>query len=158
DDLQLFDAVQVIVGIEQLVWRMNLNHPDPQADDLLHVCQNVRRVPWMHAAARDQAPGILLNVVRHESVDLGCEAHDLGSNVVDEHGTLDPNRIQMLEKGLGRAAEFDHLLEIGLLLSKSLERPGLEHLHGLNVDMTVGDQEQFSVLGSQFSARAWLPD
>jgi len=60
----------------------------------------------------------------------------------------------VLQESLGRTAEFDDLVKIGFLFFKGFQRPRLEHLHGLNMDVAVGDHEQFSVPGSQFSVVA----
>ena len=91
---------------------MNLDHPDAQADNLLHICQNIGCVPGMDAAAGNQAPGIFFNVVGHEAIHFRREAHDLRSNIVDEYGAVDTNCIKVLQEGLGRTTELNHLVEV----------------------------------------------
>src|SRR5260370_18583403 len=140
DDLQLFHTVQIIIGVKQLVGRVDFDHPDAEAHNLLHICENVGRVPRMQAATRNQALRTFFDIVGDELIDFSCEPHDLRSNIIDEHSTADTDGIQVLEKVFGRTAELNHLIEVRTFLFKSLERPGFEHLQGLNVDVAVGNQ------------------
>ncbi len=59
DDLEFGHAVQVIVGKQQLMRWMNLDHGDPQSQELLDICQNIGGVPRVQAAARDQLSDFL---------------------------------------------------------------------------------------------------
>ncbi len=60
NNFQLFHAIQVIVGIEQLMRRMDLDQPYTQAHKLVHLCLHIRRVPRMHAATRISRRGFSL--------------------------------------------------------------------------------------------------
>ncbi len=89
---------------------MNLDQLDPQPHDLLHVGQHIRRVPRMHAAARNQPLRICLHIVRDPLVDLRRKADDFRRNVIDQHRAIDADLVHVLEKRLrGSAVPLDLL-------------------------------------------------
>ena len=98
----------------------------------------------MQAAAGQQALGIFFHIVGDELVHSAGKSDHFRGNVVDEHGPIDAARVEELEKGLGRAAEFDDLVEVWPLLLHQFQRVGLEHLHRLDVDVAVGDHQSFT--------------
>src|SRR5205823_13324836 len=95
DDLQFFDPVLIVIGKKQLVRRMNFNQANAEADNLLHICQNIVGMPRMQAAAGDEPLGIFLNVVGNECVDLGGEADDLRRHIINEYGAIDAALVQI---------------------------------------------------------------
>src|ERR1700733_12493710 len=82
---------------------------------------------------------MLLPVVGNELIHSIGEPDHFRSHVVDEHGAINAAGIEKLEESFGRAAELDNLIEVGLLFLHQLQRLGLEHFHGLDVDVAVGD-------------------
>ena len=70
DDLQLFDAVQVVVGKEQLMRRVNLDEPDTEPHDVLHIRQNIGGVARMVLGG--VASGFVLYVATRLVEDLGA--------------------------------------------------------------------------------------
>src|SRR5690242_15647094 len=102
----------VVVGIEQLVGRMNFNQTNAQAHDLLHVSKNIGRVARMQAAAGDQPARVGLDVLSDEIVHAGCEADNLRGDVVDEHGTINAAVVKVFQEGLGGATKLDNLVEV----------------------------------------------
>ena len=75
---------------------MNLDHPNAEAKQLLHVGHDIGGVPRMQAAAGEQALGILFHVVGDELIHAGGEADDFGGNVVDQHGAIDAGFVEMI--------------------------------------------------------------
>ena len=94
--------------------------------------------------------GSVLHVVGDELIYAVGETDDLWRDVVDEHRTVNATCIQILQECQGRAAELGNLREVRPLLLHELQRLRLEHLHGLNVDVAVGDHA--SRLGRASSA------
>src|SRR5262249_24483838 len=86
DDLEFFNPSEVVVGIEELVRRVNLYHTDAQPYKLLHVRHDVCRVPRLEAAAGKQAFRVFLHVVRDELIHARCEADHFRCYVIDKHG------------------------------------------------------------------------
>src|SRR5271165_3227664 len=68
NDLQLLHAIQIIVGKQKLMWRMDLDHANSEPQNLLHIGQDVRSMPRMQATAGKQSLRILLNVVCDELI------------------------------------------------------------------------------------------
>src|SRR3954467_13711123 len=118
---------------------MNLDHANAQPHDLLHVTLGVGSMPRMHAAARNQPLGIFLHIVGDKCVDGRSESNQLRRDIIDEHRAIDADLVQMLEKLLRRAAELDHLIEVGALLLHGSQRRRFEHLNRLNVNVAIGD-------------------
>src|SRR5262249_59615714 len=98
NDFQFLNAAEVVIGVEQLVGRMNFDHANPESENLLYVGQDIGRVPRVQTTAGDQSSGTLLHVVGDELIDTRSEADYLGSNIVNEHGTIDARFIQMFQK------------------------------------------------------------
>ena len=117
---------------------------------LLDIGEHIGSVTRMQTAAREQAFGVRLHVVGDELVHAIREPDDLRRDVVDEHRTVNATCIQILQECQGRAAELGNLREVRPLLFHELQRLRLEHLHGLNVDVAVGDHA--SRLGRASSA------
>src|SRR5690242_6025738 len=107
--LKLFHPIEVIDGIEQLVRGVNFDHADPQPQDVFHIGTHVLTVARMDASAWNQPLWILFNVVGDELIDLGVEANHLGSNVVDENGSIDSDLVEMIQKLVRRTAKFNYL-------------------------------------------------
>src|SRR5208337_1700481 len=126
-----FRASQVIVGKKKLVGRVNLDHLNAQAQKLFHVRQDVCSVPRVQAAAGQQPPGILFDVVGHELVYAGSEADDLGSHVVDEHRAIDTGLVEVFKESFGRAAELGDLVEVRAPLLHQFKGVRLEHFKRL---------------------------
>src|SRR5215470_7773089 len=119
---------------------MDLDQPDAQAHDLVHVRLHIGAVPRMHAAARNQPLGVFFAVLGHPLVNLGGEPHDLRRNVIDKDGALHSHGIQILEQRLGRPAVFKDVFKVAARLLHDLNGPGLEHFIRLYVDVAVSDQ------------------
>ena len=139
NDLQLFDAVYVIVGIKQLMGRMDLDEFDPQPNNLLHVGKNVVGVPGVYAAARNQSLRISLNIVGDELVDRRGKADHLGRHVIDQHRAIHANRVEVLQECLRRATILRHQVEILARFLHEGQRLRLEQLHRLDVNMAISD-------------------
>src|SRR5579863_7060391 len=140
DHFQFGNSILIVVGKQKLVRRVNLNHADLEPQKLLDVGQNVLAVTGMQAAARDQTPGVFLDVICDPLIDSGCKANDLGRNVVDEHAAIDSDGVHVFEERLGRPAELGDLLVIGPLAADQLQSVGMEHFHRRNVNVAVSDQ------------------
>ena len=101
DDFQFLYAVQIVVGKQQLVRRVDLDHLNAEPQDLLHIGENVGSVPRMQAAAGKQARRIFLHIVGDELIHAAGEADHFRGNVVDEHGAIDAARVEKLEERFG---------------------------------------------------------
>jgi hypothetical protein len=152
NDLQFFHAAQVVVGIKQLMRRMDLNQPDPEPHQVLDIGHDVRGVPWMQRPARDQPPPIFLHVIGDELVHAGRESDHLRRHVVDEHRAIDPRLVQVMKEGARRPAELLDLRELRPLGLHQAQRLRLEHLQRLNVDVAVGDQNRLQAAGFRLQA------
>ena len=139
DDFEFVHAAEVIVRKKQLMRGMDLDHSNAEAEKLLDIGHDVRSVARMQAAAGDQPLRIFLGVVGDELIDTTREADDFGRDVVDEHRAIDAGFVEVLKKGLRRAAEFDDLIVIRALLLHQFKCFGLEHLDRLDMDVAVGD-------------------
>jgi hypothetical protein len=137
--LQLLHAIQVIIGIKQLVRRMDLDQPYAQPYQVVHHLMDVQRVPRKHAASRKQPLRILLAVVRHPWVYFVGETHRLRRNIINEHRPLHADGIHILQQRLGRPAVLQDVLIMPARFLHHLKRPGPEHLDGLNMDVAVSD-------------------
>ena len=128
---------------------MNLDHPDAQPQNLLHVRHYVGRMPRMQTPAGDQPLRICLNIIGHELIHAMGKANHLRGNIVDEHRSVDAANVKVVQEYLGRTAKFNNLIEVRPLLFHQLQRLGLEHLDGLDVYVAVGNQdnEPFVVAG-----------
>src|ERR1700686_4103561 len=102
----------------------------------------------MQTAAGEQALRILLHIVGDELVHSVGEPDHLRSNIVDEHGTVDAAGVEELEKSLGRSAKLDDLVEVWTLLFHQFQRMGLEHFHGLDVNVAVGNHQWLVIRAS----------
>ena len=96
-------------------------------------------MPRMQTAARDQPLGIGLYVIRDELVDFGCESYDLGSNVIDQHSTIETHTIHVFQEGFWGTAILFNLGKVRPLRPHQLECGGLEHFDRRNMDVTVSD-------------------
>src|ERR1035438_2935090 len=140
NDFQLFDAAQIVVGKQQLVRGVNLNHADLQPQNLLHVRHDVVGVAGMEAAARDKPLGIFLCIVGNKLIDLGSKANYVGRKIVDESGAIHAGGVQIFEKGLGGFAVLLDLLKMRPLPPDQLQVGRLDHLHRMNMNVAVSDQ------------------
>jgi hypothetical protein len=100
----------------------------------------------MKAAAGDQAFGIVAGVVGDELVDFGTESDDFGSDIVDEGGAVDSAAVEIIEEGLGRAAIFFDVAQVGAVALNEFERLRFEARDRIDVDVAVGDQRRLLVL------------
>src|SRR5260370_26445030 len=89
--------------------RMDLDHPNAEADELVHVSLNVRCMPWMYATARNQPPRILFAVIGDPLVHFSGETHAFRRNIINEDGALDPDRMQTLAQRLAVVAVLDYV-------------------------------------------------
>ena len=140
DDFQFFYAVQIIIGEEKLMGRVDLDHANVKAQDLLDIGENILALSGMQAATRDQTFRIFLDVIGDPLIDGIAETDDFRRNVVDEHATIDAHNIHVLEKCLGRAAVLGDLFEILPLAPHQLHGVRAEHLDRSDMDVAVGDQ------------------
>jgi hypothetical protein len=69
------------------------------------------------------------------------KANHFRSNIVDEHRSVNAANVKVVQEHLGRTAKFNNLIEVRPLLFHQLQRLGLEHLDGLDVYVTVGNQD-----------------
>src|SRR5271169_935068 len=142
DDFEFLHAVEIVVRKKQLVRGMNFDHPDAKPENLFDIGEHVRGVTRVQTAAGEQSPGVSLHIIGNELIHTIGETDDLGRDVIDEHGTVNAAGIQILQKSAGRAAAFGNLLKVWSLFLHQLQRLGLEHFHGLNVDVAVGNHTQ----------------
>src|SRR5208282_2309021 len=112
-----------------------------------HVGQDVGRMSWMHAATWDEPLRIFLHISRYELIDCGREANYLRRNVVDEYSAIDADAVEISKKSLGRAAILGHLIEVLARPLHQGQRFRLKQLHGLDVDVAVGDHLNCSTPG-----------
>ena len=122
----------------------------PEAQDVLDIRHDVGGVPRMQAAAGDQALGIVLRVIGDELIDRGRQADHFRRDVVDQRGTVNAATVQIFQEGLGRAAIFGDLVEIGALALHQFQRLRLEQFDRIDVDVAVSDHR--SVVVGQLSA------
>src|SRR5258708_26846144 len=101
-------------------------------------------MPRMHAATGNQPLGILFAVIHHPAVYFRSESHHLGSYVINKDGTIDAHRIQIFQQRLRRFAVFNNVFKTAAGPLHDLNRASLEHVVGLDVDVTVGDHHVFS--------------
>ena len=86
--------------------RVNFYHSNAELKKVLNIRQDVRCVPRMQAATRNQAFGIMFRVIGNKLVDGGGKAHHLWRDVINQNGAIDTATIQILQKRFGRAAVF----------------------------------------------------
>lgn len=96
----------------------------------------------MEAATREEPLGVRLGIVCGHGVESGWEAGDIGRGRIDQHCTIQPDRVHVFQKGFRRAGELQDLIKIGLMLFHQLEgRWVQQEFERLDVDVAVGDQE-----------------
>ena len=139
DDLQLLNAVEIVVWIQQLMRRMNLDQPDSKPHDLLHVGENVLGVTGMQAAAGNQPLRVRFHIGRDPLVDRRRKPNHFGGNVVDEHRAIDADLVHVVEKCARRFAVVLDLLEALARLLHQRQSLRLEQLHRRDVNVAVGD-------------------
>src|SRR5450755_1352840 len=98
----------------------------------------------MKASARQQSRRILLHIIGYKLIDSVRKTDYLRSHIIDEHRAVDAARVHELEKSFGRAAKLDDLLEIRPVRLHQFKRMGLEHFHGLDVDVAISDHSVVS--------------
>ena len=98
NNFQLAHSVQIVVGIQELMRRVDLDEADTEAYQFVHVALDILRVPRVKRTAGQQPPGSRLAVIGDPRINFGSEAHHLGRDVVDEHGTVDACLIQVLKE------------------------------------------------------------
>src|SRR5262245_16277759 len=96
--LQLFHAVQVVVGEKQLVWRVNLYHANLQAQDLFNVRQDVWRPTWVQPPARDQTRSIFAGVIADKLIHACSKPDYFRSHIVDEHSAINAGGVEVFEE------------------------------------------------------------
>lgn len=102
----------------------------------------------MQASARDKTARVFFDVIGNVLVHAVGESDDFRSHVVDENSAIDASGIEVVEKGFGGATEFGNLVKVRALPLHEFQSVRLEHFERLDVDVAVGDQGLFSVLGS----------
>jgi len=83
--------------------------------------------------------GFSLPVIRHPLIHFMREAHGFRGNVIDKHGAVDADGVQVFQQRFRRMAVLQDVVIVAARLLHDLKRPGLEHLDGLNVDVAVSD-------------------
>ena len=127
--------------------RMNLDEPNAETDDLLHVGHHILRVPRMDAAARKQPLRIFLHVTRDPLIHRRSKPDHLGRDVVDEHRAIDSGGIKMFEKSSSancRTRQSARSWRACVFIAASAS--GLNISTRLNVHVAVGDQKALLVL------------
>src|SRR5262249_648866 len=140
DNFQFLDPAQIVVRKQQLMRRMNFDHTDSEAEQLLYVGKNVRCVARMKAGARNQARGVFFRVIGHELIHFGSEPDHFGSYIIDENSPFDTRSIKMLQKNFRRTAKLRDLIEILPLPFHQFQRVRLKEFEWLDVDVAIGDQ------------------
>ena len=92
--------------------RMNLDHPDAEPQDLLHVRQYVGCMPRMQTPAGDQPLRICLNIIGHELIHAVGKANHFRSHIVDQHRSVDAANVKVVQEYPGRTAKFNNLIEV----------------------------------------------
>src|SRR5690348_1144145 len=98
DDFQLLHASQVVVGKQQLVWRMNFDHPYSKFQKLLDIRQNVVGVTRMQAPTGDKPLRIFFGVVRDELIHSRCKPDDFRSDIVDKNSPVNASLVEVFKK------------------------------------------------------------
>ena len=119
--------------------RVDLDHLQPQLQNLLDVRENVGSMPRVQAPTGKQAVRIFFHVIGNKLVHAAGEPDDLRGHVVDEHGTVNSAAVHVLQKRSRGPAELLNLLEIRPILFHEFQRMRLEHLHRLDVNVAIGD-------------------
>ena len=119
---------------------MDFDHTNAKSQDLLHIRQDVRGVPRVQASAGNQALRIFLGVVGDKLIYACGKPNHFRRDIVNEHRPVDTGPIKIFQESFRGAAELGDFLEIGSLLFHQLQRLRLEHLHGLDMNVAVGDQ------------------
>jgi hypothetical protein len=122
------------------MWRVNFDHTDPKPQDVLDIRHDVGGVAWVQASTRDQPLGIILRIVRDESIDGGRQADHVGRHVVDQRSPIDSITVEIFQKRPGRAAVLSDLIKVSAFALDQCERFRLEHLDGLDVNVAVSNQ------------------
>ena len=115
NDLKFLDAVEIVIGIKQLVRRMNFDHADLESQKLIQIGFDIGGVPRVEAAAREQTLRIFLHIISDELVYSSGKADHLGRDVIDEGSAVYPGCVEMFQESFGRPAEFFDLIEIRAL-------------------------------------------
>ena len=115
NDFEFFNSMQIIVWKQQLMRRVNLDHAQAKAQNVLDIRHDVGGVPRMQAATGDQTFGIILRVVGDELIDGGRKADDFRRHIIDQSGPVDAATVQIFQKGFWRAAILGNFIEVGAL-------------------------------------------
>ncbi len=120
--------------------RVDLETPDPQREEFLHLALGIGSEPRVDPAVRDQAVRRGTGVVGGEPVRLHGEAHHVGARIVHEARTPDVRAIEDLQEGRRVVHDRAGPLRLGAQpAAHDLGHRGLELAPGLNVDVQVGD-------------------
>ena len=95
---------------------MNLDEPNAEANQLVHVALHIARVSRMQRAARDQPLRCGLAVIHNPGIHLGSKSNHIGRDIVDEHGTINARLIQMLKECFRSLRKLNDLLPVTPLL------------------------------------------
>ncbi len=95
--------------------------------------------------ACQQSLGVSFAVIGDPGVHFIGKTEYVRRYVVDKHGAVETNLVHVREELLRAAAELLDLLELGTLFLHKRERLGLEHLHGLDVNVTISDQHRLGI-------------
>jgi len=90
DLAQGFVSVPIGVGGEDLMRRMDLEHPDSGLEETRHIGPGVARAARMDRAHRDEPVFRAFDESANPVIGLFGEAHDVRSDIVDQSGALDP--------------------------------------------------------------------
>ena len=144
-------AVGVGVGGKHLMRRVDLDQPDPEVHQPVHVAGGISREPRMHPAVGEQALRVRARVVRGEGVGGVGESHHVGRRVVHEPDAPHPGAIHRLEQRRRVVHQPHQEVPVRFLTAPQyLQHVRLELAPGLDVDVDVGDAERL-VQGSDTS-------
>ena len=129
-------SVDIAVGPEQLVRRVELDRPDPPAFcQARHLLCRVR-VVGPDTSHRDQPVGVRLAVPAHEFVGFLGVADDLGRDVVDQERTLDLGGVEILQE----RPRLSEITPMGLVgVGKDPDGVRVHLPHWVNMDVAVRD-------------------
>ena len=130
--------------------RMNLDHPNPEPQNMLHIGQNIFGMPGMHRPASNQPPRIGLHIIGHPLIHRRSKPNHLGRNIINERRPLHPAPVQIFKKRRSRSRIGFNLLKISPLRLHQRQRRRREHL--IRLDMNVAVSNQGEALSRQLSA------
>ena len=133
----------VRVRREELVRRMNLDHPDAEVEDAADLGGAIALVEWIHRSDGKQPVAMPFREVRDPVIHFAREAHDVGRHVVDAARALDAVLVEIAQDVLGRRQNVFRAGMRGVVDQRECFRT--HHLPRLNVNVDVEDATQVSI-------------